>query len=377
MANLSSTENNTAVGSNGLSNANCTVFQVEIPVNAENIRFSSDLRQEYRNQSYVTGQILRYANFQEAYMSENVNGTFLNTNSYSINATYCTPITGKKDNSSLITAVHGIGFNSQYWNFAYAPEYSLVNQATSAGYDVLIYDRLGTGGSSTPTNGLDEPQAATEVSILAGILERARNGTLVNGTTFDRIVGVGHSYGSIQVQALTAQAPQLLDAAVLTGYSTSTASIVQFLLGAAFEPAARALPNTFAQKPRVWLAAGSNASIVQNFLWPPNYAQGAFDVAYAGGDTVSLGGLFSLSSVTANATDFTGPVFVLTGERDLPFCGNDCTTGDKVTSVQQLYPQTSNFTSKLVNETGHGLNVHYTGPQSQRDIVQFFIDNGL
>ena len=51
--------------------------------------------------------------------------------------------------------------------------------------------------------------------------EMLRNGE-IGGTKFSKIVGVGHSYGSIQVQAITATQPSALDSALLTGFSMNT-----------------------------------------------------------------------------------------------------------------------------------------------------------
>lgn len=48
-----------------------------------------------------------------------------------------------------------------------------------------------------------------------------RNGE-IGGQRFDKIVGVGHSYGSAQVQAITSHAPTALDAALLQGFSANS-----------------------------------------------------------------------------------------------------------------------------------------------------------
>lgn len=376
-ANLSSYDNSTIHGPNGLNNAQCQNLTIQVPVEADNIRFAG-LDQQYNNQSYISGILLRLANFQMPFMASHQNGTFTNTNTYNISAAYCTPKQGGSNNGSLITAVHGVGFNKDYWNFQYAPEYSLVNQAASYGYSTFIYDRLGTGNSSVTENGIDEPQAATEVAILANILRQLKNGTAVEGRQFDRIVGVGHSYGSIQVQALTAAAPELLDGAVLTGYSSSTGGLSQFLVSSNLIPAREALPDRLGDRPPVWLATADIAADTQNFFWPPNYSAEAAQQARAqGADAVSLGTLLSMASVAKPASNFTGPVFVISGQHDLPFCSGDCTTGDKLQNVKMMYPQTSNFTTSIVPESGHGLVPHYTGPDSQRQTLEFIMANGL
>ncbi|CAO1615433.1 unnamed protein product [Sympodiomycopsis kandeliae] len=375
-ANLSSYANSSVHGPNGLNNAQCRDLTVQVPVEAENIRFSG-LDQQYNNQSYISGVALRLANFQMPFLAAHENGTFMNNKTYTISATYCTPKEGGSQNSSLITAVHGVGFNKDYWNFNYSAEYSLVNQAASYGYSTFIYDRLGTGNSSVTENGIDEPQVATEVAILENILSQLRNGTLIDDRKFERIVGVGHSYGSIQVQALTTVAPELLDGAVLTGYSSAAGGVSQFVLSSNLIPAREAIPERLGNKPPVWLATGTQAADLQNFYWPPNYSPEAADQARSqGADAVTLGALMSMTSLAKPASDFKGPVFVISGEHDLPFCSGNC-TADKLDGVKMLYPQTANFTSSIVPETGHGLVPHYTGPDSQVQTLEFIMANGL
>ena len=61
-------------------------------------------------------------------------------------------------------------------------------------------------------------QSPTDLAILTKIAQMLRNGA-IGGQPFSKIVGVGHSYGSVQVQALTASSPTALDAALLQGFS--------------------------------------------------------------------------------------------------------------------------------------------------------------
>lgn len=64
-------------------------------------------------------------------------------------------------------------------------------------------------------------QAATDLAIATKFAEMLRNGD-IGGTKFSNIVGVGHSYGSIQMQAITATQPTALDSIILTGFSINT-----------------------------------------------------------------------------------------------------------------------------------------------------------
>ena len=44
----------------------------------------------------------------------------------------------------------------------------------------------------------------------------------IGGMRFNTIVGIGHSYGSVQTQALSAASPDLLNAVLLQGFSMNS-----------------------------------------------------------------------------------------------------------------------------------------------------------
>ena len=64
-------------------------------------------------------------------------------------------------------------------------------------------------------------QSPTDLAIATQFATMLRDGQ-IGGTKFSKVVGVGHSYGSVQMQALTASAPQLLDGVLLQGFSMNT-----------------------------------------------------------------------------------------------------------------------------------------------------------
>ena len=63
-------------------------------------------------------------------------------------------------------------------------------------------------------------QSPTDLAILNKFADMLRSGG-VGGQAFSKILGVGHSYGSIQLQALTASAPNAIDAVMLQGFSNN------------------------------------------------------------------------------------------------------------------------------------------------------------
>ena len=75
--------------------------------------------------------------------------------------------------------------------------------------------------SPTYTASASIVQAPTDLAIATKFATMLRNGE-IGGTKFSKIVGVGHSYGSVQTQALSATSPQLLNGVLLQGFSVNT-----------------------------------------------------------------------------------------------------------------------------------------------------------
>jgi pimeloyl-ACP methyl ester carboxylesterase len=117
---------------------------------------------------------------------------------------------------------HGATLDSTYWDFATG--YSYINAATAAGYATFSYDRLGVESSAHP-DPIQVVQAALQVEILHQLVVLLRAAPGLGGKLFKNVVGVGHSAGSTFTQAVSAKYPNDFDAVVLTGITTSTASV--------------------------------------------------------------------------------------------------------------------------------------------------------
>lgn len=122
----------------------------------------------------------------------------------------------------------------RYWDVEIKPdEYSYVKAAVDRGYSILTYDRLGTG-NSTKADAYTMVQAGVEIEIVRILTELARAGKLIscakvvgsdaNGTdamdTYvpDKVVHVGHSYGSFMTSGLLARYGNMSDGAILSQY---------------------------------------------------------------------------------------------------------------------------------------------------------------
>lgn len=79
---------------------------------------------------------------------------------------------------------------------------------------------------------------------------------------------------------------------------------------------------------------------------------------------MTVGEALGLGSLVAT-NDFAGPVLVIDGDSDLPYCGFDSVnTGNSAlpnigAALTKKFPKTSSFESYIQPNTGHGLNLQY------------------
>jgi pimeloyl-ACP methyl ester carboxylesterase len=263
---------------------------------------------------------------------------------------------------------------------------------------------------------------------------------------YEKVIHVGHSFGSVQSYWLSALYPENTDGVILTGFSVAT----QFLsyvvagwnlhsarlnqplrLGNASNEVVRTLArknglgdnvvqglqrilmaigidltsqdiwnevattevldlingyNTTVQSydyPSGYLASSDLTSLQYAFLQPGNYDVG---IALQGEKTkqpVTTGELLTIGS-SPLSSPFTGPVLVITGETDVPFCGGNCygkIAGTNYNNIPEgvamAFPSASVFKSVIQPNTGHGLNFHYNATAGYHVIQDFLTSNGL
>jgi pimeloyl-ACP methyl ester carboxylesterase len=335
----------------------------------------------------------------------------------------------------------------RYWDLSYNNyNYSYVNTALAAGYSTLAIDRLGIGNSShgDPFN---EIQAQAEVEALNAVTTKLRNGDCPEiGTSYDTIIHVGHSFGSVQSYWLSALYPNNTDGVILTGFSVASqflpyivagwnlhsarlnqplrlgnasnegvrklaaqynldkdlvSSLQDVLEAAGVDLTSQEVWNEVATTEVLDLITGYNQSIYQYnypsgylvssdltalqyaFLYPGNYDIG---IALAGETTkqpVTAGELLTIGS-SPMSSPFSGPVLVITGEHDVPFCGGNCygkVAGSDAPNipagVKAAFPKASKFEAYIQPGTGHGLNFQYNATAGYQVIQEFLKGSGL
>jgi len=342
---------------------------------SKNLKFNYTLP---ANQTQVTETFIDFITAGSAFMQSIMAGTQNVNGSFDIGATLCTPSNNTRP-AGVQLLTHGIGFDRHYWDFA--PGYSYVDVAAENGYASFFYDRLGVG-KSNKSDPLNVVQSPIEVEIARQLGTMLRNGSFAQ-QSFSTVVGVGHSFGSIISQAVTAAYPRVFDAAILTGFSLNQTAVPVFLQAANLQIASQNSPLRFSN-PAINSGYLVSAEAIANqiqFFRAPNFDPLVLAEADANKGTVTIGEFFSLTAATAPAMNFTGPVAVVNGDNDLPFCFGNCSypTNQAEAVFPMLYPNlnSSMSDSLLVPTTGHGINLHYSAVSAYDWIQSFIKSQGL
>ncbi|KAJ5100302.1 hypothetical protein N7456_006354 [Penicillium angulare] len=361
----------------------CYNTTIEVPVSSRNAVFNG-IKTPVTNQdatAFALNATRQGGNFTETALT----GYATVSGHYNISAQYCVPNKPTSDGVNLQILTHGVGFDKTYWDLPFNNyNYSYVDYALSRGYHTLSYDRLGLGNSShgEPKN---EIQSFLEVEALAQITRLIRNGSVpgINQKP-SKVIHVGHSFGSAQTYALSAKYPDLSDALVLTGFSLNASYNSLFLAGANFQQARLNRAVVDRKTSNYSLGYLTNANSGNNeylFFYPEHFDPKILAFAEQTKQPVTVGELLTIASVPSGS-EFTGPVFVIDGANDLPFCGGDCTaTGGTATSiaagVKLAFPSTKAFSAYIQPNTGHGLNLHYNATAGYKQIADFLQQHGF
>lgn len=288
------------------------------------------------------------------------------TGSYNIEAEYCQPTTPSSNNSTLQILTHGIGFNRTYWDF-YLPsnqsdtQYSYISSATAAGHSTLSYNRLGIRGS-TLANPYTEVQASVQLDVLVQLTTLARQGKLpIYLPIPQKVIHVGHSYGSQLTNALAAAFPTLTDGVVLTGFShqyqyqTLFVANSNLLIASVFNN--QTFPSSlYSTGYQTWPSQWSNQ---YSFFAYPAFDPAVLAQAEATKQPFTIGEFISSKTLPTEAPGFKGPVLYVVGQEDLIFCASNCTgLVGPGTAAFNAFNGTSDIQAVIVPHLGHGLNLH-------------------
>jgi len=365
----------------------CTNLTIPVTVSARNAKFNLA---PPANNIDVADFALKLARRGANYTQEVFEEFYTVSGTYNIAATYCSPSVAthhEPGDSVLQILTHGIGFDKSYWDFPYANyNYSYVNQALAMGYSTFSYDRFGIGGSfpgNETVDPINEVQSSLEIAILEQLTIMLRGESGGGGSyaslpipKFAKTVHVGHSYGSIQTYALGAMRPDLSDGLILTGFTQVADYTAYFLLGANFvnvDTVPSLASKYMGEGVRGYIAPQNLTGVQQNFFSPGMFSPKVLEVAGQTGQPVTYGELLTLGAPAGVMSEFAGPVLIITGDYDIPFCGGNCTTGNSsfLDVSASLLKKASPFETFVVPKAGHGLNLEYSWPTTYGKILDF------
>ena len=364
----------------------CVNFMLPVPATAQDIEYDT---------IHVSDNInaTAFAVDLDTWSSKNATSRVLRnitvSDTFDISVQLCIPPNGiKKQN--LFIATHGGGFDKRYWDPAINPsEYSFVHAALARGYSILTYDRLGTG-LSDKSDAYNIVQVPLQLEILRSITNMARSGELLKhaadeadpasttvsaastntfkipGVSFDKVIHVGHSFGSFLTDTLLAMYGNLSDAAVLTGYilNEHIAEARRTAFGLEYAPQNNA--TLFGDRSSGYLVWGTLTGLQTSFFsTQANAATGIggfdtelLDYAFSIRQTVTTSEIIQFAVNLDPAPQFEGPLQFMLAEFDFPICRGDCRLPFDPATFRKLYPRAKKIDIYTQQGNGHALTMH-------------------
>ncbi|KAL8830100.1 MAG: hypothetical protein Q9191_001624 [Dirinaria sp. TL-2023a] len=373
----------------------CIDLSLRVPASAQNGQYQII---KVQNNIDATSFAIDFDTWSSPNGTQRLLRNFTVSDTFDISAQLCVPSNGSKKNHLQI-ATHGSGFDKRYWDVAIDPQqYSYVDAALAAGYSILTYDRLGTGLSAHP-DGDTIVQSGLELDILRSITKMARNGDLFKQNTsatqngsaynvfFDKIIHVGHSFGSILSNALIATSPTLSDAAVLTGYIQTGRFSSNKWAAWGLEYAPQNNATLFPNLSPGYIVPGTHAAMQANFFSTRRNTStgiGGFDpklldYAYSIRQTLTGAEIASLSQVLTPgpAKGFKGPLQFVLAQFDYAVCAGDCSDAVNTEALKKLYPDARKIDTFMQPGTGHGLPFHKGANLGYQASLEWLNKNGL
>lgn len=180
------------------------------------------------------------------------------------------------------------------------------------GFSTFSYDRLGLGESSRGEP-ISEIQSWLELAALRTLTKQLRQGKIpeLAERSFEKVVHVGHSFGSILSYSLTAEDPSASDGIILTGFSHIATYMPFFLLGGDFVKANSLKPlREYADG---YIAPATKSAVHTNFFAPGEFDPAMLELAFQRGQPATIGEFLTLGAGSGNPNPFAGPALVITG----------------------------------------------------------------
>jgi pimeloyl-ACP methyl ester carboxylesterase len=257
---------------------------------------------------------------------------------------------------SVQVLVPGLTYDRRYWTLP--GRYDFAEYMGRAGYAVLAFDRIGTGTSSRPPAA--EVTAEAHVAVLHRLIQSLRSGELT-GLSFDRVVVVGHSYGS-GIAIMEAARHQDVDGLIVSGmlhaFTELYKEVIDFFHPASQDPVVgpTAPPAGYlTQRPGYRVRMLEHTPGIEPEMSEYN-EQIKSTGALGEGDTLPQ------TYLPSHSLAVRVPVLIAVGQYDALFCGEAVGFGQDMASVHAyesaFYSPEARLETRVIPGAGHSLNLH-------------------
>jgi pimeloyl-ACP methyl ester carboxylesterase len=273
--------------------------------------------------------------------------------------------------NELQILLHGGSYDHRYWDWPLDRDtYSYVEYCRRAGHATLAIDRVGSGASSRPPGRLNSTHA--QADALHQIVTAARDGSLA-GIAFDRVVLVGHSFGST-VAGVEAGSHRDVDAVVFTGHVGIDSGAKDN------DPRTGVMFHNVTDDPAVAHLCGlvddGYLTLRPEIRVPMFYVAEQTDPQVLDLDekikgVMTLGELSDMGTAADEWDLIDVPVLALVGENDVIMFNHDIETDtyQAVDRVKGKAPE--HFSFHVVPATGHNINLHRNARTSYELILRW------
>jgi pimeloyl-ACP methyl ester carboxylesterase len=295
--------------------------------------------------------------------------------SYTITGELCATPSELTGGETVQLLIHGATYNHTYWDFGRIDgvSYSYARNLAAAGFPTFAIDEIGAGQSSHPPSSDVTIQVAAFVAheIIQDLL-----GGAIGGTSFGKVIEVGHSFGSITTWVEAATYHDVAGAIITGGAHSSTvfqSDVVSDIYPAVDDPrfAASGLDDGY-----LTTVPGTRAGLFYN---PADSDPNVIQADEATKDVISSTefgtGLPLQGSTLTLGID--APVLVVLGSRDAILCGAqtsggsyDCSSGQVVAQEEApFYSPAAQLRACVVPGSGHDINLALNHDLEEADAI--------
>jgi pimeloyl-ACP methyl ester carboxylesterase len=262
--------------------------------------------------------------------------------------------------STVQVLLPGLTYDRRYWTLP--GPYNYAEHMCRAGYAVLALDRIGTGDSSRPPS--EQVNTDNHAHVLHQIVQALRSGR-IGGTAFERVVTVGHSYGS-GIAIVEAARHRDVDGVVVSGMLHATTHLYEevraFFHHASQDPVLGpkapdgGWPEWYmTQRPGLRARMLEHAEAIEPALSEHNEL-------IKSTATLGEGESLPLTYETELSRAVKVPVLVVVGEHDALFSGEQVAFAAEAGQVhefeQSFYATEARLETRILPGAGHSLNLH-------------------